>query len=487
MHNITVVTLGPGAREHLTLGTVDALRQAGRIVLRTKRHGAAGYLAEQGLPFVTLDSLYDASEDFDTLALRAAQEVLRMAAAGPLCYGVADPGNDESVRRLLHMAADNVVILPGVTLEAPLLAARPTEKPLLMTDAAGLTVLDGQRPLCITEIDSQALAGTCKLQLMEHYDPDCTLYFFPPGEGGKRQMTRTTLEELDRQPRYDHTCGALLLPGKPFEKERYDLQDVVNLMAHLRAPGGCPWDRAQTHRSLARYLVEEANEAAHAIAQEDWEAVADELGDVLLQVVFHASVGEEYGTMTLGDITTAICRKMIKRHTHIFGGQALDTPEQVSDSWEKIKAKERGNQTPAQKMRSLPASLPPLLRALKVQEAAAKVGFDWPDAHGALDKVHEEANELLAELDAGRDTRDELGDLFFAAVNAARLMDTYPDEVVNIATEKFINRFEHMENAIKMDQKPFKCLTLEDWDVYWVRSKQADESLALLKTQEETT
>jgi len=487
VHKITVVTLGPGAREHLTLGAVEALNKAGRIVLRTKKHGAAGWLAEQGLPFVSLDSLYEASEDFDTLALRAAQEVLRMAAAGPLCYGVADPGSDESVRRLLALAGDDVAILPGVTLEAPLLAACPADKPLLVADAAGLSVTDGQRPLCITEIDSQALAGGCKLQLLEHYDPGCMLYFFPPGEGGTRRCLQTTLEELDRQPRYDHTCGALLLPGKPFEKERYDLQDVVNLMAHLRAPGGCPWDRAQTHRSLARYLVEEANEAAHAIAQEDWEAVADELGDVLLQVVFHASVGEEYGTMTLGDITTAICRKMIKRHTHIFGGQALDTPEQVSDSWEKIKAKERGNQTPAQKMRSLPASLPPLLRALKVQEAAAKVGFDWPDAHGALDKVHEEANELLAELDAGRDTRDELGDLFFAAVNAARLMDTYPDEVVNIATEKFINRFEHMENAIKMDQKPFKCLTLEDWDVYWVRSKQADESLALLKTQEETT
>ena len=248
-------------------------------------------------------------------------------------------------------------------------------------------------------------------------------------------------------------------------------------MRRLRARDGCPWDKEQTHRSLARYLIEEANEAVQAISLEDWDALADELGDVLLQVVFHAVVGEQTGTMTLNDITTAICQKLIRRHSHIFGGDSADTPQAVTENWERIKAQERGERTPAEKMRELPASLAPMLRAIKVQEAARKVGFDWPAPLPALDKVHEEAEELRQAYENGEDVRDELGDLFFACTNVARLMGIYPDEVVNLATEKFMKRFEWMEKALKSDQKACKCLTLEEWDVYWGRSKQAEKDL----------
>ena len=474
MHNITVAALGPGAGDYLTLGALKAMKAAKQLVLRTSSHGAAKYLEEEGIAFDTLDSLYERSEDFDRLTEDAAAELVRRAGTAPLCFGVADPAADTIVLKLLERVGENVHILPGVSLEAPLLAARPDIRPVIVSAASGLSIFDAQRPVCLTELASRELAGDCKLQLLEYFDADSPLYFFPPGEGSARKSLITTLEELDRQPRYNHTCGALVLPKGGYSKERYDVQDLVRIMRLLRAPEGCPWDREQTHQSLARYLIEEANEAAYAIAQEDWEAVADELGDVLLQVVFHAVVGVEQGTMTLNDISTAICTKLIKRHSHIFGGDHLESAREVSDNWDKIKARERGNQTTAQKMRAYPASLPPLLRAVKVQEAAGKEGFDWDDPREAIKKVHEEAGELLRDLDAGRDGRDELGDLFFAAVNVARLMGAYPDEMVTSSTDKFIRRYEFMENAIKKDEKASKYLTLDEWDVYWNRSKQAE-------------
>jgi tetrapyrrole methylase family protein/MazG family protein len=474
VHKITVAALGPGDEGCLTLGAVKAMKEARQLVLRTSSHGAAGYLASKGIAFDTLDDFYEQSEDFDRLADAAAQELIRRAASGPVCFGVADPAADTIVLKLLERAGDQLHILPGVSLEAPFLADRPDIGPVVVTDALSLSVYDAQRPVCLTELASRELAGSCKLQLLEYFDADSTLIFFPPNDGSRRKGLVTTLEELDRQPGYHHSCGALLLPKKGHHKERYDVQDLVGIMRLLRAPEGCPWDREQTHRSLARYLIEEANEAAYAIAQEDWEAVADELGDVLLQVVFHAVIGEERGTMTLSDISTAICSKLINRHRHIFGGDQLKSAREVTDSWEKIKEEERGHRTLAQKMRALAPSLPPLLRSVKVQETAAKAGFDWNDPRDAIKKVHEEAGELLQDLDAGRDGLDELGDLFFAVVNVARLMGMYPDEVVNNSTDKFINRFEFMEKAIKRDEKASKYLTLDEWDVYWNRSKQAE-------------
>lgn len=475
MHKITVVSLGPGAAGHLTLGGIDAMKKARQLVLRTERHGAADYLRNQGIPFDSLDALHMAEPDFEAFASGAARHLMALAQKAPLCYAVADPGADESVRVLLALAGDQVTVLAGVPLSSPMLAAQDAPAPPLITPAMRLMVWDGQRPILLTELDSRTLAGDCKLQLLGYYDPDCRLYFFPPGQALTRRCKLTTLEELDRQPRYDHTAGALLLPGAAFMKQRYDQQDLLLLMRRLRGPDGCPWDKAQSHGTLARYLQEEANEAVFAISTEDWPALCDELGDVLLQVVFHAAIGEEEGSMSWGDICTAICSKLIRRHQHIFGGEALLTPLEVSGSWDRIKALEQGGEkSVSQKMRDLPLSLPPLLRAMKVQEAARKVGFDWDDPREALKKVHEEAEEVLQDHEAGHDIRDEMGDLFFACINAARLMNAYPDDVVNMATEKFIRRFARMEEAIKSAQKVGSCLTLSEWDVYWERSKQAE-------------
>ena len=474
MKKITVVSLGPGPRAYLTLGALEALKKAEHVILRTRQCDAADYLEEIGVSFETLDDLHESCEDFEELKEAAAARLTQAAQDRPLCYAVLDAAADETVAALRQKAA--VDVMPGVPLCAPFLAAAPQEKIEVQT-ASALCVTSVQNPLLILECDSRMLVGNCKLQLLQWYDDSQPVLFFPPAQGTARTYIQIPLSDLDRQKRYDHTCAALL-PALPLtEKRKFDFYDLVRVMAILRGEDGCPWDWEQTHHSLRKYLIEEAYETAAAIDEEDWDHVAEELGDVLLQVVFHARVGQDTGAFELSDVTTQICRKMIHRHRHIFGGDVCETAEDVAENWEKIKKEERGFQTQSDVLRGVSRGLPPLMRAGKVQKKARDVGFDWNDPRDALKKVHEEAEEVLRELEGGAPEKleMELGDLFFACVNVARLSGVDPQEALQKATEKFIARFCAMENAILQDGKRLEGLTLSEMDVYWERSKQRRE------------
>ncbi len=472
MSLITIVSLGPGSREHLILGALSAMEKAEKLVLRTEQCDAAAYIREKGLSFETLDHLHEACDDFEELAQAAADAILSMSEAGPVCYAVFDAGRDETVRLLMQKTRD-IDILPGVPLSAPFLSLMPQEKAEIQT-ASALEVTGTQNPLLILELDSRMLAGECKLQLLSWYDPDTKVYFFPPVKGGKRTCQSLPLSDMDRQKQYDHTA-ALLIPTEPMEeKKRYDFYDLVRVMMILRGDNGCPWDREQTHESLRKYLIEEAYETAAAIDDEDWLSVADELGDVLLQVVFQSSIGAQYGTFELSDITTAICKKMIHRHRHIFGNDVCQTAEEVVDNWEKIKKADRGFTTQSQVLNGVTRGMAPLMRAGKVQKKAQDVGFDWDDPMDALQKVHEEADEVAAAIGENNPAHleEELGDLFFSCVNVSRLCGIEAEGALQRATEKFIRRFTAMENAILREGKSLKDLTLSEMDVYWNSSKQ---------------
>ena len=471
MKKITVVSLGPGPREYLTLGALSALEKAKKIILRTGECDAAVYLREKGLSFDTMDDLHEACEDFDELIQAAAERLLALAEECDICYAVLDAGADETVRALEKRAP--VELLAGVPLSAPFLAAAPQPK-IEMQTASALEITGTQNPLLILELDSRMLAGDCKLQALKWYDPDQPVLFFPPSGKPGRRYIQLSLAELDRQPRYDHTCAALLPALSLRERKRFDFYDLVRVMALLRGENGCPWDREQTHESLRKYLIEEAYETAAAIDEEDWPHVADELGDVLLQVVFQADIAQQYGTFELSDITTDICRKMISRHRHIFGGDHCETAEDVLKNWEKIKREERGFQTQSQALQDVSRGLPPLMRAGKVQKKARDVGFDWDDPRDALSKVREEADEVQEALGEGnaKHLQEELGDLFFACVNVSRLCGVEAETALQQATEKFISRFTAMENAILRDGKQLEGLTLSEMDVYWEGSKQ---------------
>ena len=470
-HPITVVSLGPGSREYLTLGALEALKNAKRIILRTGRCDAADYLRAIGLTFETLDALHEACDDFDELQSRAVQYLVGAAEDGEICYAVFDAAADGTVRALRGQAPCR--LLPGVPLSAPFLPAVNDEKIEIQT-ASALDVTGTQNPLLILECDSRMLMSECKLQLLKWYGQDQPVLFFAPSGEAARGCVSLPLCELDRQKQYDHTC-AVLLPGRQTgDKTRFDFYDLVRIMRLLRGEDGCPWDLEQTHETLKKYLIEEAYETAAAIEEEDWDHVAEELGDVLLQVVFQADIGEKSGTFELTDITTAICKKMIARHRHIFGGDTCKTAEDVTRNWEKIKKEERGYATQAEALRGVSRGLPSLMRAGKVQKKARDVGFDWDDPKDALQKVHEEADEVLEALrekDA-KHLREELGDLLFACVNVARLCGEEAEWLLFQATDKFISRFAAMEQAILQDGKCLEGLTLLEMDVYWNGSKQ---------------
>ncbi len=256
-------------------------------------------------------------------------------------------------------------------------------------------------------------------------------------------------------------------------KESYDVSDLRRIMELLRSEDGCPWDRVQTHQSIRNNLLEEAYEAADAIDQGDDKALCEELGDVLLQVVFHARMAEEAGDFDLDQVADGICKKLILRHPHVFGEVKADTPEQVLQNWDQIKRVEKHQETAAATLESVPRAFPALMRAQKVQKRAGKAGFDWPDIAGALEKIPEETAELQAALAAGDQAgvAEEMGDLLFAAVNAARFAGVEAEEVLQRATDKFIRRFRLVEQMATQRGVDMKSAPLQELDKLWDEAK----------------
>ena len=262
------------------------------------------------------------------------------------------------------------------------------------------------------------------------------------------------------------------------------IDQLIEIMARLRAPkGGCPWDLEQTFATIAPYTVEEAYEVADAIARGDMADLRDELGDLLLQVVFHARMAEEIDAFAFDDVVRAIADKMIRRHPHVFGDASERDAATQTASWEATKAAER-----AEKSARFPASsaldgvalaLPALMRADKLQRRAARVGFDWPEARQVLDKIEEEIGELRAELDAGAPpdaVEDEVGDLLFALANLARHLKVDPDAALRRCNAKFERRFKMIETALAVEGRRPEQASLEEMEALWQRAKATERN-----------
>ena len=252
---------------------------------------------------------------------------------------------------------------------------------------------------------------------------------------------------------------------------KYNFDDLCRIIERLRGKGGCPWDAEQTHESIKKCMVEEAYEAVEAIESGDMSKVYDELGDLLLQVVMHAQIAKESGEFDMDDITNAVCTKMIRRHPHVFGDTKVKDSDEVLDNWEEIKKAEKGESKASESLESVAHSLPALMRAQKVQKRAAKVGFDWADVSGAIDKVKEETAELEEAVKNGTNTEEELGDLLFSVVNVARFVKADSEEALTQSTRKFISRFAKMEDVVLKSGKRLEDLSLDEMDGIWDKIK----------------
>ncbi len=257
-------------------------------------------------------------------------------------------------------------------------------------------------------------------------------------------------------------------------KKSYNVKDLEEIVRLLRAPGGCPWDREQTHESIRRNFLEETYEAVEAIDEGSSEHLREELGDVLLQIALHAEMEREAGRFDLDGVADGICQKLIYRHPHVFGDVEVSGTGDVLRNWEELKRTEKHQQSYTDTLRAVAKSLPALWRAEKVQKKAKKAGFDWPDVQGALDKLSEEIGELRQAVAEGSNVEEELGDLLFAAVNVARFVKTDPEQALQGATEKFIRRFARVEELA--GDKPMAEMGLEQLDALWDRAKAEERA-----------
>ena len=257
----------------------------------------------------------------------------------------------------------------------------------------------------------------------------------------------------------------------------YPLDSLVNIIARLRGEGGCPWDREQDHRSLRPYLLEEAYEVLEAIGEEDTYKICEELGDLLLQIVFHAQIADEESYFNVNDVIEGISEKMIRRHPHVFGSVAVKDSQEVIINWEKIKAEEKAGKKPAGLLSGTAKSLPSLMRAVKLQEKAASVGFDWPDYSGALAKVREEIVELESAISSSKpvEIERELGDLLFSMVNLARLLGIDPETALLETAGKFSRRFAFIEKMAGLVGRDLRSCTLSEMDEWWEKAKKQEK------------
>lgn len=503
---ITVVGLGPGRWEDLTLDAQRTLAKAKLVLCRTLRHPTVDALRARrpALALDSFDDLYERAESFETLYPAIVAQLLERAAAStpgqPLVYAV--PGHpligEESVRRLRAEAGARGVtlrIVAGLSYVEPVCAALgldPLERHLQVLDATLLaetpapalmgTILP-TRPALVAQLYNRRLASRVKLALGEIYPEEWEVALVGWAGLPEETVVRMPLLALDRDERPDHLTTLYIPPLDPLDAVRVP-EGLRHVTARLRGLGGCPWDREQTHQSLRRYVLEEAYEVAEVLDEwdgsaEQAEKLAEELGDLLLQVYLQAEIGDEEDLFSLGDVFQAITTKLIRRHPHVFGDVMVRDAAHVVRNWETIKQAERaakGEDPRAESaLRGVPKSAPALEQAHELGRKAAKVGFDWPDTRGVLDKVAEEAHELAEAAAAGdpEHATAELGDLLFALSRLADHLHLRPEEALHAANQRFRRRFERMEARARREDRALTSLALAEWLDWWAEAKAA--------------
>jgi tetrapyrrole methylase family protein/MazG family protein len=478
---IKIIGLGPGDKDALTIGVIEVLKNNSNIFLRTERHPTVQYLKELGIKYKTYDEKYEESKDFDEVYDSIAEDIIKkQEELGDVVYAV--PGHplvaEKSVENILKLCKEKniaVDIYPAVSFIDSLmdsLRIDPIEG-IKIIDAFDIKnqLLDKRTGIIVTQVYDKYIASEVKIALSEYYSDEMEIYFVrAAGVKGMESIRKIPLYELDRQDDIDHLTSVYI---PKCSKSLMDFYDLVNIMEILRGENGCPWDREQTHESLKKYLIEESYETLEAIDEKDDEKLVEELGDVLLQVIFHAQLGKEDGYYNINDIISGICNKMINRHPHVFGNIEVNTSEEVLNNWDKIKMKEQGLKNHTEELKHVANNLPALMRADKIQRKAAKVGFDWDKIDSAMSKVLEELDEIKCVYKTNNKAKilEEVGDLIFSTVNVARFLDIDPEIALNSTITKFIKRFEYIEKSTLEKGLKMEDLDLKTMDELWEEAK----------------
>lgn len=482
---LKIMGLGPGAYEALTIGALKELKNNKNIYFRTEKHPTVDFLKEEGVKFESYDHAYEKYDSFDDVYKYIAEDLItKVKDDEDLIYAV--PGHplvaERSVINLIDLCKENNIqyeVLPAVSFIDAMMEALQVDpiEGVKIIDAFDIKnqILDKRVGTIITQVYNNFIASEVKLKLLEGYEDNTEIIFVrAAGVKGLESIRKIPLYELDWQEDIDYLTS-IYIP-KDLDNKK-DFQDLLDIIETLRNPGGCPWDREQTHESLKSALIEECYEVIDAIENEDEDALIEELGDVLLQVVFHASIGKEDGYFDIMDVIGAISDKMINRHPHVFGNGEADNSEQVVANWDEIKKEEKGIETLTEEMKNIAKSLPATTRAYKVQKKAKKVGFDWDDINCAMDKVKEELNEIkdVYNCEDKSIIEGEVGDLLFACINVARFLEVDGELALDKTIKKFINRFSYIESEAIKNNKSLKDMTLEEMDKLWEEAKSSEK------------
>lgn len=501
MGNLTIVGLGPGSAGNLSVETMDLLKSNAQVILRTAVHPTVAELEKQGVEYISCDAFYEQEDSFEAVYNKITDFVLAAAQKSDVVYAV--PGSP--------LVAEKTVVL--IRQKAKELGIAAVIKPAMsfldlayvdleIDPIAGLRIIDaqdfegvsdaGKYPLMITQVYSKFVASDLKLALMDVLDDDYEIYFLRNLGLPDEECRPVKIYELDRQPEIDHltsvfvpqlgaeTAAAVFAEGKVSEEaeEFYDtgfddtdIQPLVDVIKALREPGGCPWDIEQTHESIRSNMIEEVYEFLEAVDTNDVAGMREELGDVLMQVVFHARIAEEAGNFDLQEVIDEVTDKLIRRHPHVFGDVNVTGSDEVIRNWEAIKQTEKQERTSA--LDGVAQGLPALMRAYKLQSKAAKVGFDWDNTADVWLKVKEEIAELEEALkqDNKKEAEKEFGDVLFALINYARHQKLEPEAALNLTNNKFKDRFLYVEQQVKASGKGWADYSLAELDKFWDEAK----------------
>jgi len=476
--HIDIIGLGAGDINQLPLGIYKKLTtHQSPVFVRTVDHPAVQALKEAGVVFQAFDDIYEAEEQFEAVYDRIVETLVEKAGEAPIIYAV--PGHPMLAEKTVQLLQERTDISVNIGGGQSYLDALFTS--LKIDPIDGFQFVDGtsfdrsqldyRHHIIFCQVYDRFIASEVKLALLEDLPADYQVTIVEAAGSEMEKLTTMPLEELDHTLEVNNLTS-VYIPPAPTQLLNHTFSRLREIITALRAPGGCPWDREQTHETLREYAIEEVYELIDAIDQQDDEGIVEELGDVLLQVMLHSQVGEDDGYFMIDDVIKAVTDKMIHRHPHVFANAEADTVEQVYKNWDALKQEEKGTQRQSV-LDGVPKSLPALAKASKLQKKAAKVGFDWTDVKEIWDKLEEEILEVNEAIDRKEhdEVEQEFGDVLFVLANLARYYKVNPEIALNRTNQKFTSRFSYIEQQLEKQGKDIKATTLEEMDQYWNQAK----------------
>lgn len=484
MGKITIIGLGPGDIGSLTLRAAECMSNGDRVFLRTKEHPTVSYFDSKNISYKSYDYVYDQEDNLDDVYDIITKDLLESAKKyGKINYCV--PGNpilgEKTVSMLIDLRDKSKVeleIVSGMSfIESVIISLnRDTMSGFKIIDGLEFSEvdLDINSDNIIAHIYNKEMASEAKLKISELYEDQYKIFVIKSaGIKSEERIVEIPVHELDKLEWIDHLTSIFIPKKGENHKKLFDMNNLIMIMAKLRSEEGCKWDIKQTHQSLRAYLIEEAYEVIDAIDNEEVDSLCEELGDLLLQVVFHSQIAKEEGYFNIWNVIGGICSKLIFRHPHVFGEAEAENDKEAIDTWNSMKDKEKNISSYTERLKNVTKGLPSLLRSYKIQEKVADVGFDWENISGAMLKVEEElleVKEVYKGVDKGR-TEEELGDLLFSVVNVCRFADINPETALNRTIIKFIERFEYIERQSLILDKDLGDMSLEEMDKLWQNAK----------------